>query len=73
MDQIDRKIVSMLGHDGRLSNAQMARELEVSEGTIRRRVKNLLDSKTISIVAASDPKKLGFFSEALIGVQCEPD
>ena len=71
MDQIDRKIVSMLGHDGRLSNAQMARELEVSEGTIRRRVKNLLDSKTISIVIA-DPKKLGFFSEALIGVQCEP-
>ena len=60
MDQIDRKIVSMLGHDGRLSNAHMARELEVSEGTIRRRVKILLDSKTISIVA-SDPKKLGFF------------
>ena len=73
MDQIDRKIVSMLGHDGRLSNAQMPRELEVSEGTIRRRVKNLLDSKTISIVAASYPKNLGFFSEALIGVQCEPD
>ncbi len=73
MDQIDKKIVSMLGLDGRLSNAQMARELGVSEGTIRRRVKQLLDSKTISIVAASDPKKLGFFSEALIGVQCEPD
>ncbi|GIS30094.1 MAG: hypothetical protein Ct9H90mP2_04770 [Dehalococcoidia bacterium] len=35
MDQIDRKKVSMLGHDGRLSNAQMARELEVSEGTIK--------------------------------------
>lgn len=73
MDLIDKKIVSMLGQDGRLSNAQMARELDVSEGTIRRRVKNLLESKTISIVAASDPKKLGFLSEALIGVQCEPD
>ena len=56
------KIVSMLGLDGRLSNAQMARELDVSEGTIRRRVKNLLETKTISIVAASDPKKLGFLS-----------
>ena len=42
MDLIDKKIVSMLGQDGRLSNAQMARELDVSEGTIRRRVKNLL-------------------------------
>ena len=73
MDLIDKKIVSMLGLDGRLSNAQMARELDVSEGTIRRRVKNLLETKTISIVAASDPKKLGFLSEALIGVQCEPD
>ena len=73
MDLIDKKIVSMLGLDGRLSNAQMARELDVSEGTIRRRVKNLLETKTISIVAASDPKKLGFLSEALIGVQCERD
>ena len=49
MDQIDRKIVSMLGRDGRLSNAQMARELDVSEGTIRRRVKNLLDSKSLNL------------------------
>ena len=40
MDLIDKKIVSMLGQDGRLSNAQMARELDVSEGTIRRREKN---------------------------------
>ena len=63
MDLIDKKIVSMLGLDGRLSNAQMARELDVSEGTIRRRVKNLLETKTISIVAASDPKKLGFLFE----------
>ena len=36
-------------------------------------LRSLLETKTISIVAASDPKKLGFLSEALIGVQCEPD
>ena len=73
MDSTDLKIINILSEDGRISNAHIARELELSEGTIRRRIRNLIDTKTINIVAVSDPKKLGYTSEALIGVQCEPN
>ncbi|MBI62670.1 MAG: hypothetical protein CL775_01350 [Chloroflexi bacterium] len=73
MDSTDLKIINILTEDGRISNAHIARELELSEGTIRRRIRNLIDTKTINIVAVSDPKKLGYSSEALIGIQCEPN
>ena len=42
MDSTDLKIINILSEDGRISNAHIARELELSEGTIRRRIKNLI-------------------------------
>ena len=35
MDQLDKKIIDILKTDGRISNAKVARSLDVSEGTIR--------------------------------------
>ncbi|MCZ6618963.1 MAG: Lrp/AsnC family transcriptional regulator, partial [Gammaproteobacteria bacterium] len=63
----------MLQKDGRASNASIAREVGVSEGTVRRRLKRLVDEHYISVVAMLDPGKIGFGSEALIGVQVDPD
>ena len=34
MDSTDLKIINILSEDGRISNAHIARELELSEGTI---------------------------------------
>ena len=42
MDELDRKITSILQQDGRASNDSIARKLNVSEGTIRRRLKRLI-------------------------------
>ena len=39
MDELDRKIISLLQLDGRASNAKIAREVGVSEGTVRRRLR----------------------------------
>ena len=38
MDDLDSKIVGILQKDGRASNAGIAREVGVSEGTVRRRL-----------------------------------
>ncbi|GIT01591.1 MAG: hypothetical protein CM1200mP27_02160 [Chloroflexota bacterium] len=38
MDELDRKIIALLQLDGRASNAKIAREVGVSEGTVRRRL-----------------------------------
>ncbi len=73
MDELDSKIIEMLKEDGRASNAEIARSVDVSEGTIRRRLKRLIDEEYIRIVAMLDPAKMGYGSEALIGVQVDPD
>jgi Lrp/AsnC family transcriptional regulator for asnA, asnC and gidA len=73
MDELDTKIIAMLQEDGRSSNAGIARRVGVSEGTVRRRLKRLVDDEYIRVVALLDPGKMGYASEALIGVQVDPD
>lgn len=73
MDTLDRKIIALLESNGRASNAKIARDVGVSEGTVRRRLKRLIEEKIINVVALPDPGKLGYNSEAIIGVQVDPD
>ena len=73
MDELDKSIISQLEKDGRASNAFIARESGVSEGTVRRRLQKLIDDEIINVVALPDPSKLGYDSEALIGIQIDPD
>jgi Lrp/AsnC family transcriptional regulator for asnA, asnC and gidA len=73
MDDLDRRVISLLERNGRASNARIAREVGVSEGTVRRRLKRLVQDRIINVVALPDPRKLGYESEALIGIQADPD
>ena len=60
IDQVDNEIIRMLQKDGSLSNTDIAKKLDVSEGTVRARLKRLIDDEYIQIVAVSNPYKLGF-------------
>jgi len=60
LDKLDCRLIRLLQKDGRMSNIAIAQELEVSEYTVRSRMKRLLDDEIIKIVAVSDPIKLGF-------------
>lgn len=73
MDVLDTKIIGILQKDGRASNAGIAREVGVSEGTVRRRLKRLVQDEYVRVVAVPDPSKMGYNSEALIGVQVDLD
>jgi Lrp/AsnC family transcriptional regulator for asnA, asnC and gidA len=73
MDNLDTKIVSILQKDGRASNAGIAREVGVSEGTVRRRLKRLIDEQLVNVVALLDPSRMGYSSEAIVGIQVDPD
>ena len=73
MDGLDTRIVDILQKDGRASNAGIAREVGVSEGTVRRRLKRLVQEEYIQVVALPDPVKMGYESQALVGVQVDPD
>jgi Lrp/AsnC family transcriptional regulator for asnA, asnC and gidA len=72
LDELDEKLISLLQSDGRASNIELAKKVGVSEGTIRRRFRNLLKDEVIRIVAIPDPSKLGRNTTALIGLQVDP-
>ncbi len=68
MDSLDEKIFAILSKDGRASNAEMARTLGVSEGTVRRRVTRLIDEEAIHTVAVINPQATGYGCEVIIGI-----
>ena len=72
MDDFDKNIIDILESDGRSSNSEIARKIGVSEGTIRRRLKKLIDNKTITVLAISDPRQMGYEFEAVVGIQVDP-
>ena len=69
MDELDRKIISLLQLDGRASNAKIAREVGVSEGTVRRRLRRLIQDDVVKVIAVPNLEKLGYATTALIGLQ----
>jgi Lrp/AsnC family transcriptional regulator for asnA, asnC and gidA len=60
LDRVDCQLVRLLQKDGRMPNNAIAQELDISEFTVRRRMKRLLDTGIIRIVAVANPIDLGF-------------
>jgi Lrp/AsnC family transcriptional regulator for asnA, asnC and gidA len=54
------------------TNAGIARQIGVSEETVRRRLKRMVEEQYIRVVALPDPGKLGYNSEVLVGIQVDP-
>jgi Lrp/AsnC family transcriptional regulator, regulator for asnA, asnC and gidA len=60
LDEMDRAIIRLLQHDGRLPYREIARQLGVAEGTVRLRANRLTSSGALTIVAIADPFRLGY-------------
>ena len=73
VDDLDNQIVEILKKDGRASNAHIARALGVSEGTVRRRLRMLIDGDVIHVNVSLDPVKMGLTTEAINGLEVDPD
>jgi Lrp/AsnC family transcriptional regulator, regulator for asnA, asnC and gidA len=58
LDELDQKIIERLGHDARVSNREIGREFGLTEGTIRSRLKRLLDNKVIRVAAVTNANRL---------------
>jgi Lrp/AsnC family transcriptional regulator for asnA, asnC and gidA len=72
LDELDDQLISLLQANGRASNIELAKQVGVSEGTIRRRFRNLIKDEVIRVVAVPDPTKLGRGTTALVGLQVDP-
>jgi len=60
LDRVDCQLIRLLQKDGRMPNNAIAQELGISEFTVRRRLKKILDNGIIKIVAVANPMDLGF-------------
>ncbi|MEY2570693.1 MAG: Lrp/AsnC family transcriptional regulator, regulator for asnA, asnC and gidA [Acidimicrobiaceae bacterium] len=72
-DEVDRKLVLELQHDGRASYAALAESVGMSQAAVRARVQRLLDSGAVQIAAVADPYAFGFSITAMVGVTCTGD
>ena len=71
VDDLDNQIIEILSLDGRMSNASIARNLGVSEGTVRRRLNILKDEGIINVKVVLNPNYLASETEAIIGIQVD--
>jgi Lrp/AsnC family transcriptional regulator for asnA, asnC and gidA len=69
IDVLDSEIMEVLQLDGRISNAELARRFQVTEGTVRNRIDALLRAGIIQISAWVDPLKVGYQIYAIIEIQ----
>ena len=72
LDDLDYRIIELLGRDARESNRQIASELGVTEGTIRTRIKSLQDQHLIQFTVVKDYKLAGSPNLVMMGIHAEP-
>jgi Lrp/AsnC family transcriptional regulator for asnA, asnC and gidA len=73
ISELDKRIIEHLQQDGRRPFTQIATELGVSEAAVRARTNRLVERGILQIVGVTDPLKLGFHKQAMIGIRCERD
>lgn len=73
LDDIDRRLIALLQQDGRISYADLSREVGLTAPGIRIRVMRLQDEGVLQIVAVTDPLQLGYESMAQVAIQVDGD
>jgi Lrp/AsnC family transcriptional regulator for asnA, asnC and gidA len=58
LDELDQRIIDRLAEDATLSNRKIARDFGLTEGTIRARLKRLLEAKAIRVTAVTNVARL---------------
>jgi len=71
LDETGQQIVALLQKDGRTSNVEVARELGLSEGAVRKRLERLCADGIIRITAVADPAKLGLTTPFFVGIEAD--
>lgn len=73
LDDVDRKILRSFRFGARMSNSEIARQVGVSEGTVRRRLSALREAGVLKFIAITDPRTVGFNLYTLIGIRADGD
>ena len=69
LDPVDEQLVRSLSKDARVSSAVLAKQLDISPSTARRRLRKLVAAGVLHIGALVDPYRCGYPVIALIGIR----
>lgn len=73
LDPTSKAIIEQLQRDGRRSYAEIGKAVGLSEAAVRQRVQKLTDTGVMQIVAVTDPMRLGFTRQAMLGIRVSGD
>jgi Lrp/AsnC family transcriptional regulator for asnA, asnC and gidA len=73
LDGKDLQIIAALQINGRASFADLAEGIDLSQAAIRLRVKRLFESGVVEVVAITDPLRIGFTVQAMLGLKVDGD
>jgi Lrp/AsnC family transcriptional regulator for asnA, asnC and gidA len=73
LSPLDKRIIEHLQRDGRRPFTQIAAEIGVSEAAVRARTNRLVEHGILQVVGVTDPLKIGFHLQAMIGIRCDAD
>lgn len=71
LDSVDHQIIRALQLDGRVSNVEIARQVGVSEATVRKRLDRLIADKVIQITAMPDAIQVGFSTVTFLSLNID--
>lgn len=69
LDELAQSIIKALQEDARQSFREIGRKLDVSEGTVRNRVKSLISQETMRIGAIINPDKIGLNFQCVMCIE----
>lgn len=73
LDATSKAIIEQLQRDGRRSYAEIRKAVGLSEAAVRQRVQKLTETGVMQIVAVTDPMRLGFSRQAMLGIRVSGD
>ena len=68
IDDLDKRIIFELQKDARMPSKTIARKLNVAEGTVRNRIKRLIDADILKLQARVNPFSFPHKVAAIVGV-----
>ncbi len=73
LNSFDEQLVLLLGQDALQNSERLARKLNVSSATVRRRLRKLIESDQLHIIGVVDPTKFGYSLRVMIALDVEHD
>ncbi len=73
VDSLDEKLIRLLQQDAHRSSEVLAKQLDVSPATVRRRVSKLVQKGVVRIAAIPDSEKVGLHLAVIIALKVDYD